>query len=198
MLKTKPGESLKPPVPSCFCAPLGPGGQRSGVVAERALLVDRHSPEGQGGAAPGPSSCLGLALAMPKAPHPPAPLLWHCCSPTSLKASFPGWSGWASFRVPAAPERALPSQNRPPTFRLRSPQASAPGPTPASTRGSHYVPQVARCPHPLPGPPPALAASGPASLCWPWLLGSARCFRITVATLDPAQSGGDPSTSSGF
>lgn len=73
MLKTKPGGSLKPPVPSCFCAPLGPGGQRSGVVAERALLLDRHSPEGPGGAAPGPSSCLGLALAMPKAPHPPTP-----------------------------------------------------------------------------------------------------------------------------
>lgn len=141
MLKTKPGGSLKPPVPSCFCAPLGPGGQRSGVVAERALLVDRHSPEGQGGAAPGPSSCLGLALAMPKAPHPPAPLLWHCCSPTSLKASFPGWSGWASFRVPAAPERALPSQNRPPTFRLRSLQASAPAPPPRPPGGPTVCPR---------------------------------------------------------
>ena len=47
------------------------------------------SPEGPGGAAPGPSSCLGLALAMPKAP-PPRPTPQALLFPHFPQGIIPG------------------------------------------------------------------------------------------------------------
>lgn len=182
---------------SCFPHPIlvlwasGTLAGRDRLVAESAFPVDLlHSPlrAGWGHSPPSQPPLIGSGNA--QCLTPPR----HRCSPPCLKASFLSWSGWASCQVPAAPERALPSRSHP--HPLDFPAAQSTGLRP-STPASIGWARVALCSHPLPGPPLPLAASGPASPCWPWLWGVCEWLRVAAATLDPAQSG-NPSASSGF
>ena len=192
MLKTTPSGSLEL-LPSAHPGSMGlwdPGGQRSPGGRVRVPRGPSLSQGPEWGHSP-PSQPPRIGSGSAQCVTPPR----HRCSPACLKASFLGWSGWASCQVPATPERALPSRSHP--HPLDFPAAQSPGLRPA-TPASIGCARVELCSHPLPGPPPPLASSGPASPCWPWLRGVCEWLRVAAATLDPAQSGCDPRASSGF
>ena len=193
MLKTKPSGKLEL-LPSFHPGSMGlwdPGGQRSlGGRVRFPCGLSSLSPKGPGGATPRLHSLLGLALAMPSAsPRPGTAVL-------PLASRHHSWAGRGGRRA-----RSLQLRREPflagATHPLDFPVAQSPGsrpPTPASIGCA----RIALSSHRLPGPPPPLASSGPASPCWPWLRGVCEWLRVAAATLDPAQRGCDPSASSGF
>lgn len=131
MLKTKPSGSLELR-PSAHPGSMGlwdPGGQRSPGGRVRVPRGPSSLSQGPGWGHSPPSQPPRIGSGNAQCLTPPR----HRCSPACLKASFLGWSGWASCQVPATPERALPSRSHP--HPLDFPAAQSPGlgpPTPAS------------------------------------------------------------------
>lgn len=160
------GGGGKPPPPShpVQCSSETPAGRGGFRGAQRALSMDLYPPLRT---EVGP---LGIGVGPAPATQPPHIGSWQCPNRTTnpraplfphLLHGFIPWAERGGRRPrPCISEEGSP-QPEPPTDLMRDPWLLPP----------LQVPRVARCPHPLPGPPPALAASGPASPCWPWLRG---------------------------
>lgn len=191
MLKTKPSGSLELPS-SSHPGSVGlwdPGRQRSPGGRVRFPSGPSLSPKGRVGPLPAFAASSDWLWQCP-VPHPAqAPLF----SPLP-QGIIPEPVGVGVLPGPCSSGESPSCRSHPHPLDFLAAQCTGLRPsTPASIGWA----RGALCSHPLPGPPLPLAASGPASPCWPWLWGVCEWLRVAAATLDPAQSG-DPSASSGF